>query len=95
MRPVIKLRAHAVKSITLAGAVVIAVALGATSPRAADLVIKLVDVAAQSGLTLLNICGGPDKDFIVDEVGSGAHGSISTATATSTPSSSTDRRAIA
>ena len=44
----------------------------ATSPRAADLAIKLVDVAAQSGLTLLNICGGPAKDYIVDEVGSGA-----------------------
>ena len=46
--------------------------LCATSPGAADLAIRLVDVAAQSGVTLLNICGGPAKDYIVDEVGSGA-----------------------
>ena len=31
-----------------------------------------MDVAAQAGVTLLNICGGPAKDYIVDEVGSGA-----------------------
>jgi hypothetical protein len=44
----------------------------AASPRAADIAIKLVDVAEQSGVTLLNICGGPAKDYIIDEVGSGA-----------------------
>ena len=65
-------RGQVVKSLTLPGAVAIAVAVCATSPRAADVVVKMIDVAAQSGLTLLNICGGPDKDFIVDEVGSGA-----------------------
>jgi len=54
------------------GAALIVLAVSATSPRAADLAIRLVDVAAQSGLTLLNICGGPAKDYIVDEVGSGA-----------------------
>jgi hypothetical protein len=54
------------------GAALIVLAVSVTSPRAADLAIKLVDVAAQSGLTLLNICGGPAKDYIVDEVGSGA-----------------------
>ncbi len=42
------------------------------SPRAADVAIKFVDVAAQAGVTLLNICGGPAKDYIIDEVGSGA-----------------------
>ena len=44
----------------------------AASPRAADVALKLVDVAAQAGVTLLNICGGPAKDYIIDEVGSGA-----------------------
>jgi hypothetical protein len=61
-----------VKSPPLAGAVVLLAVAAVTSPRAADLAIRLVDVAAQSGVTLLNICGGPDKDYIVDEVGSGA-----------------------
>jgi hypothetical protein len=56
----------------LYGAALIVVAFYATTPRAADLAIKLVDVAAQSGLTLLDIGGGPAKDYIVDEVGSGA-----------------------
>jgi hypothetical protein len=53
-------------------AAALALSLLAASPRAADLAIKLVDVAAQSGITLLNICGGPAKDYIIDEVGSGA-----------------------
>jgi hypothetical protein len=44
----------------------------AASPRAADVALKLVDVAGQAGLTLLNIGGGPAKDYIIDEVGSGA-----------------------
>ena len=48
------------------------IALFAVSPRAADIAIKLVDVAAQSGVNLLNIGGGPAKDYIIDEVGSGA-----------------------
>ena len=61
-----------VKSLPLPGAVLVLAAICATSPRAADLTIKLVDVAAQSGLTLLDIGGGPAKDYIVDEVGSGA-----------------------
>jgi hypothetical protein len=61
-----------VKCLTLCGAALIVVAVCATRPRAADLAIKLVDVAAQSGVTLLDIGGGPAKDYIVDEVGSGA-----------------------
>jgi hypothetical protein len=61
-----------VKSSAISGAALIVAAVWATGPRAADLGIKLVDVAAQSGLTLLDIGGGPAKDYIVDEVGSGA-----------------------
>jgi hypothetical protein len=60
----VKLRASA--------AAALALSLLAASPRAADFAIRLVDVAAQSGITLLNICGGPAKDYIIDEVGSGA-----------------------
>ncbi len=44
----------------------------AASPRAAEVAVRFVDVAAQAGVTLLNICGGPAKDYIIDEVGSGA-----------------------
>ncbi|HKF67945.1 MAG TPA: VCBS repeat-containing protein, partial [Vicinamibacterales bacterium] len=33
--------------------------------------MKLVDVAAKAGVTLLNICGDVSKDFIVDANGSG------------------------
>ena len=47
------------------------VGLVATS-RAADLVIRFTDVAAQAGVTLMNVSGGPAKDYIVDEVGNGA-----------------------
>ena len=53
-------------------AMMCALVLCGTSPRAADLAVRLVDVAQQAGITLLNICGGPDKDYLVDEVGSGA-----------------------
>jgi hypothetical protein len=38
----------------------------------AELAIKLVDVAAKAGVTLLNVCGDVNKDFIVDANGSGA-----------------------
>jgi hypothetical protein len=34
--------------------------------------IRLVDVAAQAGLTLMNIHGSPSRDFIVDTNGNGA-----------------------
>jgi hypothetical protein len=64
-----------------------------TSPHAADVALKLVDVAAQAGVTLLNIGGGPAKDYIIDEVGSGAAAPTTTTTATSTSSSSTVPRA--
>jgi hypothetical protein len=60
------------KSFRLAGVAISLVAWLATIPRAADTAIKLTDVAAQSGLTLLNVSGGPAKDYIIDEVGNGA-----------------------
>ena len=34
--------------------------------------IRLVDIAEQAGLTVLNFCGGPSKDFIVEVNGNGA-----------------------
>jgi len=37
-----------------------------------DFAIRLVDVAAKAGVTLLNICGDTTKDFIVDSNGAGA-----------------------
>jgi enediyne biosynthesis protein E4 len=43
----------------------------AAAPSGAELAIKLVDVAAKAGVTLLNICGDVTKDFIVDANGSG------------------------
>src|SRR5262245_60634346 len=41
-------------------------------PNAQGTALRLVDVAAQSGLDLLNVSGGPAKDFIVDANGNGA-----------------------
>ena len=41
------------------------------APSGAELAVKLVDVAAKAGVTLLNICGDVSKDFIVDANGSG------------------------
>jgi hypothetical protein len=40
--------------------------------QAPAIVIRLVDVAEQVGITLLNICGGPSKDYIVEVNGNGA-----------------------
>jgi hypothetical protein len=48
---------------------VVCIAIGA-SGTGRD--VKLVDVAARAGVTLLNICGDVSKDFIVDANGSGA-----------------------
>jgi hypothetical protein len=41
-------------------------------PQASGVVIRLVDVAEQAGVTLLNICGGSSKDYIVEVNGNGA-----------------------
>ena len=42
------------------------------SPQTSGIVIRLVDIAEQAGITLLNICGGPSKDYIVEVNGNGA-----------------------
>ena len=39
---------------------------------AADLAVRLVDVAAKAGVSLLNVCGDASTDFIVDANGNGA-----------------------
>jgi hypothetical protein len=44
----------------------------ATWPQASGVVIQLVDVAEQAGITLLNICGGASKDYILEVNGNGA-----------------------
>ena len=44
----------------------------APAPRAVLAPIRLTDVAAQAGLTLLNIHGAPGRDYIVDTNGNGA-----------------------
>ncbi len=41
------------------------------SLHAAEFAVKLVDVASQAGVTLLNVCGDVSKDYIVDANGSG------------------------
>jgi enediyne biosynthesis protein E4 len=43
----------------------------AMDARGTEFAVKLVDVAAKAGVTLLNICGDVSKDFIVDANGSG------------------------
>ena len=42
---------------------------GTTAQRAT---IKLIDVAAEAGIDLVNVSGGPAKDYIVDANGNGA-----------------------
>ncbi len=51
-------------------ALLIALHLAATGAQSTA--IRLVDVAADAGLVLVNVSGGPDKDFIVDANGNGA-----------------------
>ena len=48
------------------------VTLVASAPAAQRTAIKLVDVAAEAGLDLVNVSGGPAKDYIVDANGNGA-----------------------
>src|SRR5688572_22655239 len=54
------------------GAAALLVALRVTGPDAQGTTIKLIDVAAQAGLDLVNVSGGPAKDYIVDANGNGA-----------------------
>jgi hypothetical protein len=43
-----------------------------TDPAAQRTTIALIDVAAEAGLDLVNVSGGPAKDYIVDANGNGA-----------------------
>jgi hypothetical protein len=55
------------------GFAVAAVALGSVvAPDAQTAAIRFTDVAAEAGLDLLNVSGGPAKDYIVDANGNGA-----------------------
>ena len=44
----------------------------AVAPEAQRRSIKLIDVAAEAGIDLVNVSGGPAKDYIVDANGNGA-----------------------
>jgi hypothetical protein len=61
-----------IKAVACTAGALVVFSLHATSPRAAIGGIKLVDVAAQAGVTLLDVTGGPSKDYIVDANGNGA-----------------------
>src|SRR5204862_6981439 len=54
-----------------AAALVIAAALG-IAVTAADAPFRFVDVARDSGITLLNIAGSKDKSYLIDSTGNGA-----------------------
>jgi hypothetical protein len=56
----------------------------ATWPQATGAVIRLVDVAEQAGITLLNICGGAWKNYILEVNGNGRRSSTTTTTGMST-----------
>jgi len=54
-------------------ALAVAVACGTTLvAQSSTSTVRLVDVAAEAGLDLMNVSGGPNKDFIVDANGNGA-----------------------
>ncbi|HZM97133.1 MAG TPA: CRTAC1 family protein [Vicinamibacterales bacterium] len=44
----------------------------AAAPGAQRIAIKLIDAAAEAGIDLVNVSGGPAKDYIVDANGNGA-----------------------
>jgi enediyne biosynthesis protein E4 len=54
------------------GVVTLLLLLYAAGSSAQRVFIRFVDVAAQAGLQLLNVSGGPTKDYIVDANGNGA-----------------------
>ena len=54
------------------GLAALLVALRVMASSAQGTTVRLVDVAAEAGLDLLNISGRPAKDFIVDANGNGA-----------------------
>jgi hypothetical protein len=51
---------------------VILSALWGIASSAQSTLVRFVDVAAEAGLNLVNVSGGPSKDFIVDANGNGA-----------------------
>ena len=53
----------------LIAALIFGTPLALSSP---DTFPRFVDVAAKVGITLMNICGGPSKDYIVEANGNGA-----------------------
>src|SRR5713226_5345630 len=66
------------KRITGLAASVVFLLLGAILSRSKDsaypprMLLKLIDVAEKAGVTLLNICGGRTKDYILEVNGNGA-----------------------
>jgi enediyne biosynthesis protein E4 len=54
------------------GVAALLVAVWVIASSAQSTVVRLVDVAAEAGLDLVNVSGGPSKDFIVDANGNGA-----------------------
>src|SRR3954463_4949362 len=50
----------------------LAILLLTAAPRGADRMIRLTDVAAASGIDVLNIAGSPAKDLVMDANGNGA-----------------------
>src|SRR5688572_21554881 len=54
------------------GATVLVVLVAAAGTGAQNQPIRFIDVAAEAGLDLVNVSGGPSKDFIVDANGNGA-----------------------
>ena len=51
---------------------IVALTVAVAAQRGAGVAIRLIDVADSAGITLLNLHGGPDKDYIVDANGNGA-----------------------
>ena len=60
------------RRLVIGGVTGLAIVAWLTSPRAADGIVALVDVAEQAGLTLVNVHGDAAKDYIVDSLGNGA-----------------------
>src|SRR5262245_4499564 len=54
------------------GVAVFIAALWGIASSAQSTLVRFVDVAADAGLNLVNVSGGPSKDFIVDANGNGA-----------------------
>src|SRR5688572_15203309 len=54
------------------GATVLVVLVAAAGTGAQNQPIRFIDVAAEAGLDLVNVSGGPAKDYIVDANGNGA-----------------------